>query len=75
MIAKAMQNVENALYGEIKLRPQDLVSVSLRFLEKVSDDFKDKVEINGKVDVDTNVTIEELLAKANALATSLKTPE
>ena len=45
LIDKAMTNVEDAIYGREKLRPIDKINVSMRYLEKNSPEFKDKVEV------------------------------
>lgn len=71
MLAKAMENVENALYWEVKLRPSELINISLRFLEKVSPDFKDKVELNGKVEWEFSTSLDELIRKANELSKNI----
>ncbi len=71
MVAKAMKNVEDALYGDIKLRPAEMVGISLRFLEKVSEDFKDKTKVELEVSGDFNTPIEELKRRALEIATKL----
>ena len=71
MIDKAMSNVEAAIYGKEKLRPIDKVNVSMRFLEKTSNDFKDKVEIDLGNDV-MSESLEDMMVKANEILKSLQ---
>jgi hypothetical protein len=67
---QAKTNVEKALYGHMKLKDKEVVDISLRFLEKTDDEFKDRKEISIK-DIDLSVPMEELEERAKLLIASL----
>ncbi len=73
----AKENVYEALSWNTKLRPDKKVDVSLRFLEKVSDDFNpiQKVSLNWNSKISFDTPIEELQERALELAAQLKSNE
>jgi hypothetical protein len=50
----AMNNVFNAISGQVKLRPKEMVEVSLRYLEKTDESFNQSI----KVDVDSSSKVQ-----------------
>lgn len=63
--------VMDALSGGMKLKDKEKVDISLRFLEKTDDAWKDKHEIEVKVE-NFALTNEELEARAKELLTNIK---
>lgn len=68
---QAKRQVEDALYGNLKLKDKEKVDIALRFLEKVDEDFRERKEIsiNG---LEFTSSMEDLEQKARLLLRELK---
>ena len=69
---QAKSIVNEALYGNLKLKDSERVNISLRFLEKTDEEFKDKKELEFKINNDFNTPLSELEERAKDLINSLK---
>lgn len=69
----AKENVYEALSGASKLRPDKKVDVSLRFLEKASDDFNplQKVKVDSTSNLNFDRPLDELQSKVMEIASQL----
>ena len=71
---QARSIVQDALMGHLKLKDKEKVDISLRFLEKTDEEFKERKEIEVTFDANEfGVTMEELEQKAQILISNYKT--
>lgn len=70
----ALGNVMNVLSGSIKLRPKEIVDISLRYLEKTDSDFNQaiKVETEDKTNPLLSMSRDELTQRIMELSSTLK---
>lgn len=74
MRSMAKNHILEALGGGKKLKDKEMVDISLRFLEKTDDAWRDKHELEVKIQ-DFNMSTEDLERKARELIGNLKQSE